>query len=561
MHRLSPLLAILLCGLAGAFMWTVVTLYSVNSLLLNDRWIVEKRILKLDPVGSDSFLLARNVLARNRLDLGTWWGFQGVTLKESIAARVISFSFRLADGAYLAAGTGAAGGARTALFLSRAPGRTSALIEISADGEVSAQTPLPGLHLTDGWHEASIEIRGHEWRASVDGVAQAPIHLGYAGLGHVGFRSGFRSAQISRVNIVGSDGLVIHESFGNWRHWKAVLALNVAALLGIALACVGIGWLWRRRSGIPPYGLREFSIRFAAFCLFVCVLGAAYHAFDYIFWSTLPLSPNERGILDSADPVVPPFEILRSRAFSAWYFLASGFWVDRSAVSRSGYNLERSWSGEIYCPPDLARECRVLGDGDAPDAATSATCRIAFVGSSQTRGMGATTLRNTWFVRSRDALSRALAPSRIEFLNVASSAATSASLLAKLRRGGSPLPDVMVIDLANNDAGPDELKAGIGGFLDLARSRGIATILIEEPNSPEDHWNLQEKYQVLRALGAAQKAPVLPADEFMSSPAVEGTGFVWWDNVHLTDYGQRRFADWLVPRLAAAIRSSGKCGP
>src|SRR5262249_62313940 len=80
---------------------TEIVLYSQNSLYLNDRWIVQKRMMKMGVMGADEFLLTRTPLAQNLLNLGSYFGYQEVIYRQPVTLSRIEFRFQVEDGSYL----------------------------------------------------------------------------------------------------------------------------------------------------------------------------------------------------------------------------------------------------------------------------------------------------------------------------------------------------------------------------------------------------------------------------------------------------------------------------
>ena len=112
-------------------------------------------------------------------------------------------------------------------------------------------------------------------------------------------------------------------------------------------------------------------------------------------------------------------------------------------------------------------------------------------------------------------------------------------------------PDLAVINLSNNDP-PDAFEKGITDFLELNQSRKIKTLLLEEANSGEVipvQGSLLANHRTLRQLAARFGVPIYSLHEFLNRPEVLRSGFLWWDFVHLTSYGQALTAQWLSPKL------------
>jgi hypothetical protein len=77
-----------------AVLVTEIVLYSQNSLYLNDRWIVQKRMMKMGLMGADEFLLTRTPLAQNLLNLGSYHGYQEVIYRQPVTLAKLNFDFR-----------------------------------------------------------------------------------------------------------------------------------------------------------------------------------------------------------------------------------------------------------------------------------------------------------------------------------------------------------------------------------------------------------------------------------------------------------------------------------
>jgi lysophospholipase L1-like esterase len=112
----------------------------------------------------------------------------------------------------------------------------------------------------------------------------------------------------------------------------------------------------------------------------------------------------------------------------------------------------------------------------------------------------------------------------------------------------------MVINLGANDEAPG-LRKGLTGFLEINRDAGTRTLLIEEPVIRGVSERFEDKYAVIRELGSAYRAPVLPLVEYLQDPKIETSGFLWWDWVHQTPYGQQVVAEWLEPFLLKQLRN------
>ena len=101
------------------------------------------------------------------------------------------------------------------------------------------------------------------------------------------------------------------------------------------------------------------------------------------------------------------------------------------------------------------------------------------------------------------------------------------------------------------------MEEALRGFLEFNRQRGVDTILLQEANAlqvgPTRLEALRRKHRILRRLGKEYGVPVLPLHRFLNGPDVYDSGLLWWDNVHLSSWGQALAAGWLLPRLRARL--------
>jgi len=91
----------------------------------------------------------------------------------------------------------------------------------------------------------------------------------------------------------------------------------------------------------------------------------------------------------------------------------------------------------------------------------------------------------------------------------------------------------------------------------LAQAGSGRVVFLLEPNAAESKYpGLREKHSAIQRLGQELRVPVWNLDGYMSSDLVYDSGMMWWDNVHLTSYGQGVVAEWLAPQMLAMIRPS-----
>ena len=64
------------------------------------------------------------------------------------------------------------------------------------------------------------------------------------------------------------------------------------------------------------------------------------------------------------------------------------------------------------------------------------------------------------------------------------------------------------------------------------------------------------KHEVMRRVGIAQNVPVIDMHAYLSKKYDDG--YLWWDFVHLTDFGQQLVAEKLYNELVQEINNKIK---
>ena len=541
-----------------AVLVTEIVLYSQNSLYLNDHWIVQKRMLKMGVLRADEFLLTRTPLARNLLNLGSYHGYQEVVYRQPMTLGQIEFRFQVEDGSYLDLTYNRNGNGYSGVRLSRREGMPSIAFESTEEGRFRSKDLIPIQVIGPGWHNASVQSSSSGLIVKIDGKTSAIPTASRFIAGLVGFRAGMKGARIDEVVLRPTMGPSFSESFRNSKNWLGTFVCNVGllVLLGALFSKMTLGKFW--------VVTKEGFYYWTMVSVIGCLCAGCWYLFDYYFYSKL--IPRDSGITRPLFREVgfslPSFERLRFITFESWYGLSGGETISHQGVDSRGYPARRIFQGPIYCGP--TKDACVEGMPPTTNVGKSDNSqghRVLFIGSSQTVGAGARGLEDTFFVRVHHYLSEAISPKfRLESLNLSVSGYRAADLLSEYKsRYRDFQPDLVVINLSNNDGrSPESFAAAMTGFLDFNAAAGIKTILVEEANSSEmaPGKNLFANHRVLRQLGEKYGVPVLPLHGFLSESAKLGNGTLWWDQVHLTSYGQEVTARWLAPQVLNILLAS-----
>lgn len=506
-------------------------------------------------MGSDPSLIARSPLAGNMLRLGAWFGFQEIIFKQQLNPSEIRFRFRLQDEAYMSLIFAKAEAGFTGIRLSRNQEHRPAYFEATREGEFKDLAILPSLQITDGWHEAIINISGDALTATNDGVEFFRVKVMLPATVQIGFRGSISGADVDDVVIRDSAGVVYTESFRNAQRFLSVAALNFVTLLGLTAIAICAHWIATRRVDLRA-ALMKSSVAMGT----AIVCGGLYFFFDFFYWSRLSVDPLSNPIASERSKAFRSgVESLRHQVAEKWYGLVGGTQITRASVIKLGYPDNRFSSGPIYCA--RASGCQKISGGKLEEVLDQkkTAYRILFVGTSQTVGVGARKLEETFVVRTHRFLAEKLAPDvELESLNIAVSASRASRLFKEYEEQTIRFnPDMTVINLSFNEDSLEGLERGVSDFLESNRLRGVLTVLLEEASSHEFTAEGQaRKFAILRALGKRYGVPVLPLNAYLNDPDVRDSGFLWWDFAHMTSYGQDRTARWLAPQLLPLIKIS-----
>jgi lysophospholipase L1-like esterase len=545
--------------------------YSRNVLLTNGQWVSSKLLMQMYVMGSEQFMTTRNALFRNQLHLGEWHGFNEVSLKEPVEPAAIEYRFKLSRGAYLYFIFNRSASGHYGIRLSRNAKFPSMFYQADRVNKFVSRTALdltPG-RLNDGWHNLVLSFGSGEVIANLDEAALASMPVKSEGPQIIGLRGGFLPADVDSVRITGKDGrTILDDSFSNRRNYRAVLvAVAVISLLLIGLTTVP---LLRRHSP------NEFKLG-----VFRCLMGlgvaimvlSLLFGFDYFFWSSrYPYKDYLPGGAH-AFAVTVQFEALRKKLFF-YPKDVNAFPLDKElseAITRwdgdhrlDGGRFHRGkpiifreivrYTREHPMVPEFLDEGQVRG---LPPK-SNRTIRVAFLGTSQTYGSGAERISETFIARCHRLLAQALGDISVETYNFSISGSNSTELLSKYAESWRfAQPDLLVINLSNNDRGPDTLTANLPTLAHLARAAGGQVVFLLEPNAEEvERRGLQEKHSAIQRLGQELRVPVWNLDKYLSSDPVYDSGMMWWDKIHLTSYGHDVVAEWLAPQMLAMIRPS-----
>jgi lysophospholipase L1-like esterase len=560
----------LLLALPVAIALTEIRQDARNTLAENGRWVSAKPLMQIPLMGARQFLATRNALAGNRLDLRAWHGYNEVYFYAPLRLGSLALDLRLADDAHLSVLLARTEAGFEGLRLSRHPRFHSMVFHGERSGRFTDRESIGSPPLTSGWHRLAVEAGDRGWVARLDGEAIVRRETGPLALGLVGFRSGFSRVEIDDVEITDRDGRQrVRDGFRNRRGYGGRLATSLLAvwalLWGTALIAARRG---AGRGGASDPRLPGHWVVLAALVALVsCLLFLGFDRWvwsrSYIYQERNPNAPAPPALLVGLESLrqrllgelsieaidLPAGEV--ARRVTRWDLAEPFAWPGPNRFNRwPAYNSTAPGQPR-YLPPE-----RLAGLG--PESAAS---RLVFVGGSQLVGVGAEVVEDALVGRVHEALCGALrdvpGATPLAAFNLAVAGGRAPQLLGYYERVGLALaPDLTVVNVSFNDRDPDRLESALRRFVELDRARGGVTLLVVEPMSADkDDPGARLRQAVVREVARDEGVPVLDLEAWMAGPEVHDSGFLWWDQIHLTSLGQEVAGGWLAERIEPELRS------
>ena len=536
-----------------ALLLTEAVLYSQNSIYLDKKFVVQKRMMKMTVMGGDEFLLTRFPLAQNQLNLGQYFGFQQVFIQAQLNPEKVEFKFQVPQNSYLDFVFNRTEQAYSGLRLSRRTDLTSLTFESDRLGRFTSQKALDHSPIAMGWHKAVVQNSAAGLTLVIDNATPLKISQLAFKHGQIGFRSGGNGAIIDDITVNPKTGKALEFNFRTTAMWPEMLVLNLTLLILL------VSLTLKASTGhfFPDSRQSLFHIATFAFCGIIC--SGIWYLYDYNYLSLkIPTDTAITRQIFAAKSKSNSIEGWRLGFFGGWYELVGGERPTYPGVASRGYPTQRIFRGPIYCA-NLA-ECKFEVPIQQPKNKTAKqrAYRLLVLGGSQTIGAGAETPDDSFFVQLHRLLSKKLGPkTNFEAVNAAVSGHSSAAILQDYKMRYLDFhPDLVLINVGVNDTSTKILREKLSELLRINQARKIKTMLVLEPKTIEFEdivYNIN--HEVLRELGAEFKVPVLDLHEFLAQKSTIKSGALWWDFVHLTSYGQRVTAEWLAPRVLKVILS------
>lgn len=469
-----------------------------NSLKHNGQWNATKRSLARNVVGSDEFYTTPQPLSHNHLNLGAWFGFQEIISKKQFTAKEIDFSFSLTHNSYLYGIFNKNATQFSVVRFSLHDTFPNMYATVATDGRFLSKTDIPFSFEEHRRYQARI-VFSHDpdmIQVFVDG------HLIFETTAttfpsSIGFRNSFAQTSVDTVRVMDDTGTIrLSDDFSYHDGYVRTnfLRIWIAVFLLLQLGRIRVS--------------------------------------------------KKKGGKDISIPIVPIIMVLMAAAYLiACSILSDKYWVSDARSFNfpwAKFDAVNVWSMSLKYGPDDVFLSLPPKTG----------FRILFLGTSQTWGAGAAADTDT-MVEQTHRLVYAATGKTIECVNGGASGSNSTQLLTLYAAYWKDMiqPDLVIINLSNNDMDNTDFAGNLKRFVEINREYHIQTVFILEANSLEVYAGSIENHGIMKQVAEENNIPVIDLHGYLKSQA--DTGIMWWDYVHLTSYGQALAASYIVTQLQA----------
>ena len=489
------LLLVLLLLLAAYGFAQAYTLFTHN-LARSSEWTSTKTSLARPVPGTMAFIHDNQSLAHGFLNLHAWFGMQEVMhhpLSEPL--KFLEWDFMVGDRGYLIVHLLASDGGHYALRLSANETYPSAFLKISDLGSFEIYEPLPVIRVTPNQiHRATLTFENDV--ANLQLNRRSVVPLPFSDVQQFGFRGSIDVSVMEAIRYTTMDGTTTTHYFsGQQQRWIAFTVIFIF-LVFLTISLYFLAARIRHRA-YPPL-------------LFFFVMGAFVCAFS---------------------------------ACSLWFYAhkVSGTYPD---ISEARMTEEAQFRmGTIEQTQQRLANLRQA----SPTNQTKPVVRVFLVGGSQTWGQGAAQEEDIIANQLCQSLSTQNPSHTFRCINAAAPGATVTSLFPLLEEAVKSIPpDWIVLNVSSNDMStePDVFEAHVQKFITLAQQHQSQILLVQEAHAPEAvPATLVKKHEILAELAEEFNLPLVPMQQLLTNDANQG--FLWWDMVHLTSFGQHRAAQHL----------------
>ena len=497
-HRVTILIVLTLQILATNYL-TNTYLSSRNTLYNNGHWKSTKTTLERGVMGAYKFILSRQALSKNRLNLAAWHGFQEVIHYQKFSAKEIDFDFLLGDNAYFIFIFNKDNDGFCGIRLSNHERFDSIFLTASNIGKFLSKSQIEIRKLREKkWRHMKIRFKKDSFSLFINNKFIESLEIPILNEQFIGFRGSRNAVFIDNILVRGEGRKVLlKENFTNRKNYFLILTL-ITLIIGFINILILVIQILRKST------YRETIFTIIGFNATILLLSFIFlHIYNY---------------------------------YSARY----------TKVTSTLKAQEEYWE-------NANKEFILDKIKNKYNRMPLNTYRILFIGTSQTWGAGATR-NNETFVHIVEKKLNEFNNNNIHYecINGGVSGVNSKELFHIYKDEWITLNlKLVIINLSNNDFNKAIFSKYLKQFVVLNRSKGIRTVFILESNSIERRPHSLPSHSVMRKIGKKYKIPVINLHKYLLDNYDEG--FLWWDYVHLTSFGHDLAGNFLTDEILKII--------
>lgn len=504
------------------FILAWISSYSTKHVDYEHKWLPLKVALNRVAMGAWDFVAQRQAIFNGKLDLGQWYGNNElVSHSKFIDSSCWLFDLTLPRESIFLTTYRRPNKASFALLLSRSKLEQTSWVEFDQRGRYLSKEPVQKELNMDVDDQAKLKVcrAGEKILVQINGNDFSEKNIGVEG-DRLWFGLANRSNRVLVDNIqqYSSQNEVLFED-----DFSAGVNIWGVLLLSIFFSLIHLTQTKQKR---------VYEQLLILVVVTICLI--FYALFDRYYWAKkLPLSSAQNSTFGMQ--LLQEFEKYRDEIFPYASF-------------NQVYDQVKNTMNDIplvdYEQHPMTGSYFAYGDDKSMQT-------VLLLGTSQTWGSGATFERFTLGAQTHSLLVRETSQNYLLEVYAVPGAITKTIV--------DNLPEVnfrnekwgsIVINLSNNDPDPDEFRKGLNELLLWSQQRSDKIVIVKEANSPEFETNfLKERHKVVGELAMKYRCKVVETDDTIASQDVFRSGHIWWDFVHLTDWGQQLLAQDIVKAL------------
>lgn len=465
-----------------------------NTILNNENWFSEKINLSAGVVGAVAYISTRVSLAQDRLQLGAWHGYNMVTTYRNFVPKYAEFTTKVSANGNISFIFDKNSEGYKAVRLSTNDLIDSEFVEVDSLGFFKKHEKINYKIPANETVRVSIRFHDKNLVVAVSEHTVAEIQIREVKAGAVGFKSEAGETWVDNVFIED----VSTEKFSDDFTFKY----------------------------FSLYRLAFFFIIFGSFLIW-----------DAKFWNNINFLFVARVAVAIFIFPVAALNWVDLTKFSSFYKNQPSLIEILSQASKLR-GIKNTISGVDEVRSKLANQ--------EPDLRNK--FQIVLLGSSQTWGAGAASeeFRLENIVEKR--LKIKLKNSDLKVINLAVSGFRAHDMVDALSWSNALNPKYVIINLGNNDVAGESVRPQLLRLIEMSHKVGFKLYFVKEANYFLDrNTHLSDIHAVISEVAIKNKITVINGDQALEQNS--RSGFLWWDNVHLSSAGQKILADAIVDEI------------